>query len=122
MCDESQIRCIASEEAALLDTLLATSFPGSETLRHQIENCNVSVLHDGASLQLTPVIGSKADVQCRVPVEATTVDNDGVTIHILLHVVNGFLNELEVYKEDLSPCRTSILGKQIKVSVMHDAF
>jgi hypothetical protein len=37
-----------------------------------------------------------------VPVEADLEDDDGVTIHVL-HVLDGYLNELEVYREDSSP-------------------
>ena len=30
-------------------------------------------------------------------------DSNGVAVHLLLHVVNGFLNELEIYQEGLAP-------------------
>jgi len=45
-------------------------------------------------------MGVAAHVARRVPVEAELEDVDGVTIHVLLHVVQGFLNELEVFRED----------------------
>ena len=41
-----------------------------------------------------------ANSNFRIPVEGEFEDVDGVTIHILLHVVNGLVTELEVYKED----------------------
>jgi hypothetical protein len=49
---------------------------------------------------------TKAPVRWRVPVEGETVDQDGVPILILLHVVDGMLNELEFFKGD----STEIVG------------
>ena len=50
---------------------------------------------------LTP----KAQVVRRVPVEAEVEDEDGVTVHVLLHVLEGALAELEVFHEDLKQLR-----------------
>ena len=36
----------------------------------------------------------------RIPVEGEAPDRDGMMIHYLLHVVDGRMNELEVYKDD----------------------
>ncbi len=36
----------------------------------------------------------------RIPVEASYPDADGVVVHVLLHVIDGRLDELEVYRED----------------------
>jgi hypothetical protein len=36
----------------------------------------------------------------RIPVEAEYEDLDRVTVHVLLHVIDGRLNEIEVYRED----------------------
>jgi hypothetical protein len=53
------------------------------------------------SLELQPSHDARpAEVVRRIPVEAETEDVDGVPIHVLLHVVNGYMNELEVYRED----------------------
>jgi len=45
---------------------------------------------------------AKAAVNSRIPVEAEAEDLDGTTIHVLLHVIDGFARELEVYKNDSS--------------------
>lgn len=37
----------------------------------------------------------------RVPVEGEAPDVDGVPVHVLLHVVDGRLAELELYRNDL---------------------
>jgi hypothetical protein len=44
-----------------------------------------------------------ADVLYRVPVEGSLEDDDGVTIHFGLHVLEGVVNELEVFREDSKP-------------------
>lgn len=43
---------------------------------------------------------SQAEVESRVPVEGEVEDLDGMGIEVLLHVVNGYLHELEVYRRD----------------------
>jgi hypothetical protein len=45
----------------------------------------------------------RAEVVRRIPVEAEFDDQDGVGVHVLLHVLDGYLNELEIYREDSSP-------------------
>lgn len=52
----------------------------------------------------------------RIPVEAELPDNDGVSIHVLLHVVNGLLAELEIYKDDLSPIQESLCAEKIRLT------
>lgn len=38
----------------------------------------------------------------RIPIEAETIDADGIKIHILLHVVHGWMDEIEIFSEDLN--------------------
>ena len=45
----------------------------------------------------------QATVLKRIPVEASGKDQDGVQIHVLLHVLDGAAKELEIYKDDGSP-------------------
>ena len=49
--------------------------------------------------------GPRADVVRRIPVEAESFDGEGATVHLLLHVVEGQINELEIYREDGKPPR-----------------
>ncbi|MCU1362893.1 MAG: hypothetical protein JWM55_721 [Acidimicrobiaceae bacterium] len=49
--------------------------------------------------------GPRAEVSRRIPVEAEIEDSDGVTIHVLLHVADGLIDELELYREDSAPIR-----------------
>jgi hypothetical protein len=49
-------------------------------------------------------------VKYRIPIEGSCPDTDGVVIHILLHVVNGYLNEIEIYKDDSSRVNRALAG------------
>lgn len=42
-------------------------------------------------------------VQMLFPVEAQCQDADGIWIHALLFVVDGWVDELQIYKDDTSP-------------------
>ena len=42
-------------------------------------------------------------------------DADGVSIHYLLHVVDGMINELEVYKDDSSRVRRQVQPEELTV-------
>ena len=76
---------------------------GSEQLSTQIQNCLVRSIVENGSLDFTVSLDQRALVHNSVPVEAEAEDVDGVTIHILLHVIDGIAQGIEVYKEDLSP-------------------
>jgi hypothetical protein len=54
---------------------------------------------------INPVTSTRAKVSRRIPIEAEGKDIDGVKIHILLHVVDGFMDELEIFREDPEPIR-----------------
>jgi hypothetical protein len=43
-----------------------------------------------------------AITKSRIPVEGEVEDVDGTIIHILLHVVDGRVKDLQVYKDDSS--------------------
>jgi hypothetical protein len=45
-------------------------------------------------------VGQNPQIEQRIPVEAVGFDEDGAPIHLLLHVVDGAISSLEVYRED----------------------
>lgn len=88
-------------EERLIQTLIAGHFRGAERLRDQLDGLRVSSIDADGSLRLLPVPGAGlADVKQRIPVEASYLDTDSVRVHLLVHVVDGLLNELEVFRED----------------------
>lgn len=95
-----EFRESSEAERKLLARLLEVNFPGKIAVESQIEQVRVRTIDENGSLELSPQAGIRAEVARRVPVEGEFPDADGVTIHVLLHVVKGFVAELEVYKED----------------------
>jgi hypothetical protein len=96
-------RDLTRSERAILDCLLDHDFPGRDEIAQQLVNCSVRVIDENGSLEFqinSPIKASS--VRSRVPTEGEAEDSDGVIIHFLLHVVDGVLRELEIYKEDNS--------------------
>ena len=61
------------------------------------------IIDEDGSLELCAETGNKAQVITRVPVEAWAADTDGINVNFLLHVVDGVVKELEIYKSDSTP-------------------
>ena len=84
----------------ILEKLLECQFRGRDELRQQLAFATVRPIDESGSLALKVTSPILAETEHRVPVEAEYLDADGVPIWILLHVVNGLLNELEIIKAD----------------------
>ncbi len=103
---EQHFRKPTPTEAKIMQRLLAADFIGREEVAKQLDGCRVRIIDEEGSLALEPNDAAKpASVKKRIPVEAEAVDEDGIHVHLLLHVVNGLATELEVYKDDGSPIR-----------------
>jgi hypothetical protein len=89
-------------ERDVLKRMLTADFPGVAQLREQAENVSVRTLDDDGSFQIKPEGGPLAKVGRRVVSDAHVVDSQPPTF-VLLHVVGGFLSELEIYAGDGSP-------------------
>lgn len=87
-------------EKELLWKLLQEDFPGVSELREQLAQTFVSPIDENGSLSLATTWRYPAAVSNRIPVEASYIDSDGVEVYVLLHVVSGYLDELEVYRAD----------------------
>jgi hypothetical protein len=97
---ESEFRKPTFEEQALLNRLLEVEFPGREELVPMLRQVLVKTIDDDGGLEIQSQGEGKASVVQRVPVEAEGKDQDGIVIHMVLHVVNGKPVELEFYRED----------------------
>ncbi|WP_247041371.1 DUF6984 family protein [Arthrobacter rhizosphaerae] len=93
-------RQASAKEIDLLQRMLDTHFQGSAELRRQLSSIVVEQIDRNGSLLLRPISPTPAMVSRRIPVEATYPDSDGVLVHVLIHVRDGVLNELEIYRED----------------------
>jgi hypothetical protein len=96
-------RSLTEDEHALIERLLSADFEGREALAEQLEAAVVRRIDADGSLEFAPSGGPPAHTARRIPVEAEFEDEDGVTVHLLLHVLDGLLNELEVFREDSKP-------------------
>jgi len=90
------------ERRIIVRLLSAAPFPGRDDILSQVETARAMTIDEDGSVSLRPSIARKAGVTTRIPVEGEAKDADGVMIHYLLHVVDGAINELEVYKDDSS--------------------
>lgn len=88
------------QEFALLARLVGAPFEGASALAGQLATTLVTTLDENGSLRLHPGDTMRAVVSRRIPVEASYPDADGMVVHVLLHVIDGRLYELEVYRED----------------------
>ena len=87
-------------EKGFLNRLLEAEFPGKDEVAHLLGIFLVKTIDDDGGLELLCQVEGKAFVTKRVPVEAEGKDEDGVVIHMLLHVVDGRPFELEFFRED----------------------
>jgi hypothetical protein len=99
---EAPYRALTAQEMQLLEKLLDHEFPGRDELRAQLGSVEGRTIDEDGGLSLRCSAESRAPVSCRVPTEGRCVDVDGVHINVALHVVEGFVNELEIYKDDSS--------------------
>jgi hypothetical protein len=86
----------------LLGRMLEEDFPGRDAIVDQMRSALARQIDSNGSLEFKVETRTPARTKYRVPVEAQGKDIDGTTIHFLLHVVDGRLSELELYKDDSS--------------------
>jgi len=99
--------------------LLSADFPGERELVDQARGALAETLDADGSIALRPAVdATAAQVVGRIPVEAEFEDLDGATVHVLLHVVRGFLNELEVYRDDLGPVQGGVRPASFRLIVL----
>lgn len=101
-------RDLRPHEQALLQRLLSRDFPGNASLREQAKNVKVAQECGCGCPSIVFAVSANArpaEVLQRVPVEAEYRDADGMGLHFLLHVNDGFLRELEMFREDSEPIK-----------------
>lgn len=92
-------RSLDTREHELVSALLGQLLVGRDRLAKQLQGITGEPIDENGSLRLS-ASGEQMPMKFHVPVEAWAPDVDGVAIHYLLHVVEGRLAELEVYKDD----------------------
>jgi Domain of unknown function (DUF6984) len=97
---ETSFRQLDANEMELLEKLLSREFPGRDALRLQLSSVTGRRIDDNGSLELRPEEDNPAEIELGCPSEGTCADIDGGLIAVLLHVKNGKMRLLEIFKED----------------------
>jgi len=104
----------------ILARLLQAEFSWRDEMARQVTRATVRNSDENGSLDV--LIGDDpplAPVKNRIPVEAKTADLDGINVNILLHVVDGRVNELEVYRDDSGSLRGELVPERFTVYADH---
>jgi hypothetical protein len=116
---EVDFRSLSGGEKAVLAKLLGADFPGNLALREQLPRLRARKIDGDGSLSLLAAHSAiPAEVACRIPVEAELEDVDGMTIHVLLHIMEGLMSELEIYRDDSSPVKRGIEPDDLRLIVL----
>jgi hypothetical protein len=96
----TSFRPLNADEMELLKKLLDHDFPGRDVLRRQLSSVTGRQVDENGSIELKTAENERAEVQSASPTEGTCADIDGVPIAVMLHVKEGKLHLLEIFKED----------------------
>jgi hypothetical protein len=108
------MRDLTADERSILERIFAQLPNVEDELRAQSKSAKVITLDEEGSLRFVVPSSASASTKLddRVPVTAIFDDADGIPVYILLHIQEGTLFELEIYKADGSKLiRTPVAGK-----------
>jgi hypothetical protein len=108
-------------ERALISRLLEASFPGRDEIRTILQDAQVCSIDEQGSLKFESEVVGRVNGVKPVPVEAEANDTDGLAIHVLLHMVHGRPDELEIYKDDSSSIKRMPLPEEFDLIVLPPA-
>jgi hypothetical protein len=108
------------EVSLWLNTLFDIDFKGRDILIDQLLNSEYKLTQGPGYMDVRFFIDrsgkERFPYKVRVPVEMSALQSDNVPIMFLLHVVDGFIDELEVYTAD-----SSLFGENILLlNITHD--
>jgi hypothetical protein len=104
---EKLLRHLTKEEESLLRRMFEANFDDRDLFRDQALESRVEEWEDGSGT-LSFEIGFGATGPHWVPVEAEYTDSDGATVHVLLHIRDNRVYELEFYRDSQSDVRLRI--------------
>lgn len=83
----------------LMQRMTALDVKDASLLRGQAKKARVRVVDSDGSFKVRTE-GERWWGDRRVPIEASTLDKDGIPIEILMHVIDGYIAEIEILKVD----------------------
>jgi hypothetical protein len=111
---ETNFRQLTAAEMGLLEKLLAHEFPGGDDLRRQLLSATARQTSEDGTLELRYEGDGLAEIELGCPTEGTCDDIDGGVITVMLHVKNGRMRLLEIFKEDGSKILRAPTGETLK--------
>ena|SRR6266511_1454535 len=99
---EDSWRDLSLEERQVIERLLRPPFTGRDELLEQLIGAKARTVDEDGSLSIQVTSPVQAPIPVRVPVTALAKDEDGVPLQLLIHVVDGRLYELELWRVDLA--------------------
>lgn len=117
-------RRLHAQERELIEQLLQQPFVGPDEIRSQLATVHVAAEVDRDTRTLRFVQphapdAPRAPTVLRLPVEAESTDTDGTPIAVLLHVIDGWVEELEIYRVDGQPIARDEPWSLESISVNH---
>lgn len=102
---DREFRALTTIEKEIIGKLLSVDFRGRDELAQQLVGLQAATLDIAGSLKLKVSNGRVAPIGRGVAVEAKYPDIDTRSevephVNVLLHVVDGKLSMLEIYKDD----------------------
>jgi hypothetical protein len=97
---ELGFRSLNANEMRVIEKLLDHEFPGRDILRLQLSSVTGKQIDENGSLKLCYEGDELVEMLRGCPTEGTCADADGGVIAVLLHVKNGRLHLLEIFRED----------------------
>lgn len=95
----------ANEKVTMwINILLAKDFIGRDIIYNQLHEAmyEMHIACEYISIRLTTTSHARFPFEVRVPIGMEAKQKDGNIVDFLLHMVDGFIDELEIYSMDLS--------------------
>ena len=93
-------RELNQEEQKWLKKLLDVNFLGKRVLEKQIKHAKIIQNYNSGFISLKFKIGKNVEkfpYNYRVPAQMIANQSDGIPIIFLIHVINGYIDELEIF-------------------------
>jgi len=113
---------LRSQEKRWLETMLLRDFLGRDALIDQINHASICREYTAyyLSLRFVRVQSAPAAMPVRVPVEMRVFRENEMPIQFLLHVVDGYVDEPEIFRADSSEISADLSFSPAQVQILPD--
>lgn len=105
-------------EKEWLATMLSIDFENKEQLIRQINAASIIREHTRYFISIkfaVPLSISAIKMTERVPIEMRAYDSEKAPVQFLLHIINGYVSELEIFRADSSEISGNIKLNRVEV-------